>query len=99
MNISEVLAIVGLFGAAFVWIHKMFDAVDKRFDKRFDKNVNEMNSLNSRFAIFEHGTVEVLEEKINQIKSKQFDLEDKLQQYFESLSKQVQDLFVEIKSK
>ncbi|WP_055077619.1 hypothetical protein [Pseudanabaena sp. 'Roaring Creek'] len=95
IGISEVLAIVGLFGAAFVWIHKMFDAVDKRFDK----NVDVMNTLNARFAIFEQGTVEVLEEKINQVKAKQFDLEDKLQQYFESLSKQVQDLFVEIKSK
>jgi hypothetical protein len=89
MGASEVLAGFALMGGAFAWLNREF----KQIDKRLDSNRDDINGLGSRLTLFEQGTVEVLEEKISQIKDKQIHLEDFIGKKFETLTSDINVLF------
>lgn len=71
---SELIAIIALFIGFITWVNNNFVMIDKRFDKTKE----DINGLGGRLTVFEQGTSELLEEKINQLKAKIFDLEERL---------------------
>lgn len=70
---SELIAIIALLVGFITWVNNNFVMIDKRFDK----TSGDINGLGVRLTLFEQGTSELLEEKINQLKAKIFDLEEK----------------------
>ena len=70
---SELIAIIALLVGFITWVNNNFVMIDKRFDKTRE----DINGLGGRLTVFEQGTSELLEEKINQLKAKIFDLEEK----------------------
>jgi tetrahydromethanopterin S-methyltransferase subunit G len=85
---SELIAVISLFVAFVAWVNSNFTAIDKRFDKvkddtnkRFDTIDKDINGLGSRVSIVDEGTCELLGEQINQLKSRLFDLEKRLNNF------------------
>jgi hypothetical protein len=72
---SELISIITLLAAFVAWVNNAFIGIDKRFDKTRE----DINGLGGRLTLFEQGTSELLEEKINQLKSKIFDLESAIE--------------------
>jgi hypothetical protein len=82
---SELIAIMGMLFAFIAWVNSNFGNIDKRFDRtkddnniRFDNLDKDLNGLGSRIEVIDKGTTEILYEQINQLKTKQFDLESQL---------------------
>lgn len=71
---SEVITIATLLIAFVAWVNKSFSDIDKRFDRQKD----DINGLGRRVSLLEGGTCEILTEQINQLRTKLFDLENKL---------------------
>jgi hypothetical protein len=71
---SELIAIITLLIGFVAWVNSTFVAIDKRFDNM----KTDINGLGTRLTVFEEGTAELLEQKINLLRATIFDLEKKL---------------------